>query len=90
VIGTGQTHSIRELCSVAFSHLGLNWQDYVVVDPALIRPADVELLIADPSKAHRLLGWKPAVSFNELIHMITDSDFDLLRKGPVGRDSIPR
>jgi GDPmannose 4,6-dehydratase len=80
VVGTGQTHSIRELCAVAFSHLGLNWQDYVVVDPALIRPADVELLIADPSKARRLLGWQPTVSFEDLIHMMVDADVALLRK----------
>jgi len=82
VIGTGQTHSIRELCAVAFSHLGLNWEDYVVVDQAFIRPADVELLIADPSKARRLLGWQPAVSFSDLIHMITDADLALLRGVP--------
>jgi GDPmannose 4,6-dehydratase len=80
VVGTGQTHSIRELCAVAFSYLGLNWQDHVVVDPALIRPADVELLIADPSKARRLLGWHPTVSFEDLIHMIIDADLALLRK----------
>jgi GDPmannose 4,6-dehydratase len=80
VVGTGQTHSIRELCEVAFSYLGLDWQDYVVVDPAFIRPADVELLIADPSKARRLLGWQPAISFEDLIHMIVDADLALLRK----------
>jgi GDPmannose 4,6-dehydratase len=80
VVGTGQTHSIRELCAVAFSYLGLDWQDYVVVDPTLIRPADVELLIADPSKAHRLLGWQPTVSFEDLIHMMVDADVALLRR----------
>ena len=80
VIGTGQTHSIRELCAVAFSYLGLNWQDYVVVDPALIRPADVELLIADASKARQILGWQPTVPFADLIHMIIDADLALLRK----------
>jgi GDPmannose 4,6-dehydratase len=80
VVGTGQTHSIRELCTVAFSYLGLDWQKYVVVDPALIRPADVELLIADASKARELLGWQPTVSFDDLIHMMVDADMALLRK----------
>lgn len=79
VVGTGSTHSIRELCSVAFSYLGLNWEDYVVVDPALIRPAEVDLLIADPSKVREKLGWRPKVSFEELIHMIVDQDLELLR-----------
>ncbi len=79
VVGTGKTHSIRELCSVAFSHLGLNWQDHVVVDPALIRPAEVDLLIADSSKAREKLGWQPGVPFEDLIHMIVDTDLELLR-----------
>jgi GDPmannose 4,6-dehydratase len=79
VVGTGSTHSIRELCSVAFSYLGLNWEDYVVVDPALIRPAEVDLLIADPTKAREKLGWRPQVTFEELIHMIVDQDLELLR-----------
>jgi GDPmannose 4,6-dehydratase len=87
VVGTGQTHSIRELCAVAFSHLGLDWQDYVVVDPTLIRPADVELLIADPSKARRILGWQPTISFEDLIHMMVDADVASLRRD--GRYSIP-
>jgi GDPmannose 4,6-dehydratase len=64
---------------VAFSYLGLNWEDYVVVDPALIRPAEVDLLIADPSKVREKLGWRPKVSFEELIHMIVDQDLELLR-----------
>jgi GDPmannose 4,6-dehydratase len=80
VVGTGQTHSIRELCAVAFSYVGLDWQDHVVVDPTLIRPADVELLTADPSKARRLLGWQPTISFEELIHMMVDADVALLRR----------
>ncbi len=80
VVGTGTTHSIRELCAEAFSYLGLDWQDYVVVDPALIRPADVDQLVADASKARRVLGWQPNVSFRELIHMMVDADLALLRK----------
>jgi GDPmannose 4,6-dehydratase len=88
VVGTGQTHSIRELCAMAFSYVGLDWQDHVVVDPTLIRPADVELLTADPSKARRLLGWQPTISFEELIHMMVDADVALLRRE--NRYSIPR
>jgi len=80
VVGTGATRSIRELCAEAFSYLGLDWQDYVVVDPALIRPADVDQLVADASKARRVLGWQPNVSFRELIHMTVDADLALLRK----------
>lgn len=80
VVGTGTTHSVRELCDVAFSYLGLNWKDYVVIDPALIRPADVELLVADPTKARTVLAWEPTVSFEELIHMMVDSDLAILRK----------
>ena len=80
VVGTGETHSVRELCEVAFSHAGLDWQDYVVQDPRFMRPAEVDLLVADPSKARRMLGWKQAVSFRELTEMMVDSDLDLLRQ----------
>ncbi len=80
VIATGKTHSVRQLCREAFSHLGLNWQDHVVVDPAFIRPADVDQLVGDTSKARQVLGWKPAVEFSELIAMMVESDLALLRK----------
>ncbi|MBM4429349.1 MAG: GDP-mannose 4,6-dehydratase [Chloroflexi bacterium] len=80
VVATGQTHSVRELCEEAFSYLGLNWQNHVVVDPTLIRPAEVDQLVGDASKARRLLGWQPRVSFPELIRMMVDADLDLLRK----------
>jgi len=80
VIATGKTHSVRQLCNEAFSHLGLNWQDHVVVDPAFIRPADVDQLVGDASKARQVLGWKPAVEFPELIAMMVESDLALLRK----------
>ncbi len=78
VVGTGETHSIRELCEIAFGHLGLDWHKYVVQDPRFYRPAEVDLLVSDSSKAHRELGWKPTVSFKELIHMMVDADIALL------------
>jgi GDPmannose 4,6-dehydratase len=80
VVGTGATRSVRELCEVAFSHVGLDWQAHVVQDPRFMRPAEVDLLVADPSKARRVLGWEEAVSFRELIEMMVDSDLDLLRQ----------
>ncbi|MGQ9493546.1 MAG: GDP-mannose 4,6-dehydratase [Anaerolineae bacterium] len=80
VVATGKTHSVRELCELAFSYVGLNWEDHVVVDPEFIRPADVDLLVGDASKARRVLGWQPIVSFEELIQMMVDADLALLRK----------
>lgn len=80
VVATGKTHSVRELCELAFSYVGLNWEEHVVVDPELIRPADVDLLVGDASKARRVLGWQPTVSFEELIQMMVDADLALLRK----------
>ncbi len=80
VIGTGETHSVRELCEVAFSYVGLDWRDYVVQDPAFMRPAEVDLLVADPSKARRQLGWEPRIHFKELIAMMVEADLALLSK----------
>ena len=74
VIGTGESHSVRELCEVAFRHVGLEYRDYVVQDPKFLRPAEVDLLVADPSKARKKLGWKPNVGFEELIRMMVDAD----------------
>jgi GDPmannose 4,6-dehydratase len=76
VIATGETHTVRELCEVAFEHVGLDWSRHVVVDPAFVRPAEVDLLIGDASKAHRVLGWAPKHSFRELVHMMVDADLD--------------
>jgi GDPmannose 4,6-dehydratase len=81
VIGTGEMHSVRELCQIAFSHVGLNYEDHVKVDPAFLRPAEVDHLLADASKAKRVLGWKPSVSFNELIEMMVDADLERLKNG---------
>jgi GDPmannose 4,6-dehydratase len=79
VIGTGQTHSVRELVEAAFSHVGLDWQKHVVTDPKYMRPAEVDLLQADPSKARRELGWSPKVGFRELVAMMVDADLERLR-----------
>jgi GDPmannose 4,6-dehydratase len=76
VIATGETHTVRELCEVAFDHVGLDWSRHVVVDPAFVRPAEVDLLIGDASKARRMLGWAPKHSFRELVHMMVDADLD--------------
>ena len=79
VIATGQTHSVRELCEVAFSAAGLDWQDHVKIDPAFLRPAEVDLLVGDPSKAQSTLGWKCDVDFYGLIEMMVAADLDALR-----------
>jgi GDPmannose 4,6-dehydratase len=80
VIGTGQTHSVRELVEAAFGHVGLDWRKHVVNDPKYMRPAEVDLLQADPSKARRELGWTPTVKFNELVAMMVDADLTRLRE----------
>ena len=74
VIATGETHSVREVIEISFSRLGLDWEKYTVVDPEYIRPAEVDLLIGDASKARKKLGWKPRVTFQTLIEMMVDSD----------------
>ena len=74
VIATGQTHAVRELCEIAFARVGLNWQGHVVVDPKFVRPAEVDVLQGDASKAKRVLGWQPRVSFRQLIEMMVDAD----------------
>ncbi|MEP7200747.1 MAG: GDP-mannose 4,6-dehydratase, partial [Chloroflexota bacterium] len=81
VIATGETHSIREMCEVAFNTVGLNYEQYVVSDPRFYRPAEVDLLIGDPEKAGRTLGWEPTVSFTELITMMVESDLKALSEG---------
>ena len=78
VIATGESHSVRDLLVVAFSHVGLNWEDYVKTDSSLMRPAEVEILVGDCSKAKKVLGWEPEVSFEEMIHMMVDADLQKL------------
>jgi GDPmannose 4,6-dehydratase len=80
VVATGETHSVRGLCEEAFSYLGLDWQDHVHVDPAFIRPAEVDQLVGDASKARRGLGWERKASFSELIAMMVEADLALLRR----------
>ncbi|MFN7210861.1 MAG: GDP-mannose 4,6-dehydratase, partial [Aggregatilineales bacterium] len=81
VIATGETHTVQKLVETAFSYVGLNWRDYVVQDPAFMRPAEVDLLVGDPSKAGRQLGWEPTMTFTELIHRMVEADLKLLRDG---------
>lgn len=78
VIGTGETHSVEEFVTLAFDRVGLNWRDHVVIDPAFYRPAEVDLLLSDPSKAHRTLGWRPHCSFEQLVNMMVDADVEAL------------
>jgi GDPmannose 4,6-dehydratase len=84
VIATGETHSVQEMCEIAFARAGLRWQDYVSVDPKLVRPAEVDRLQGDAAKAKRVLGWQPRVTFRQLIEMMVDADL-----GRVGRLAPP-
>jgi GDPmannose 4,6-dehydratase len=80
VIATGKTHSVERLLEIAFSHVGLDWKKYVEIDPKLVRPAEVDYLCGDASKAERKLGWKPKVSFEQLIGMMVDADMALVKQ----------
>ena len=79
VVSTGETHSVREFCEIAFDQVGLDWNDFVVVDEAFFRPAEVDLLIGDPAKAQDALGWKAETSFDQLVRMMVDADLDYLQ-----------
>jgi GDPmannose 4,6-dehydratase len=85
VVATGETHSVRELVDVAFGCVGLDWKKHVVVDPALYRPAEVDLLVGDPSKAKRVLGWTPKVTFEGLVREMVHADLERLRPQAVQR-----
>ena len=80
VIATGEMHSVADFCKLAFEHLELDYRDYVVKDPRYVRPAEVDLLLGDPSKAKKQLGWEPAVSFKQLVGMMVDADMARLKK----------
>ena len=80
VIGTGETHSVREFCEIAFSHVNLDYKEFVVVDEKFYRPAEVDLLISDPTKAKNELKWSPSVSFDSLVKMMVDADVARLKK----------
>jgi GDPmannose 4,6-dehydratase len=78
VIGTGETHSVKEFCEIAFGHVGLDYKDFVVQDQRFYRPAEVDLLISDPAKARKVLGWQPKVGFAQLVRMMVDADMKRL------------
>jgi GDPmannose 4,6-dehydratase len=80
VIATGVTHSVKELLEIAFSHAGLDWRKHVEIDPALLRPAEEDPLSGDASKANKILGWKPTVTFEQMVRMMVDSDLSLLSR----------
>ncbi len=80
VVATGETHSVRELCEIAFGRAGLDWTAYVVVDERFLRPAEVDLLVGSPAKAAEKLGWTPTVAFAELVEMMVDADIERLRR----------
>jgi GDPmannose 4,6-dehydratase len=81
VVATGETHSVQELVETACGYVGLDWHDFVVQDPRFMRPAEVDMLVGDPSKAGAVLGWEPKVTFTELIHMMVEADLELLKSG---------
>ena len=80
VIATGQVHSVREVLQMAFDEVELNWQDHVVIDPKFIRPADVELLVGDPSRARERLGWNPLQDLATTIRQMVRADLEITRK----------
>ncbi len=83
ILATGETRSVRELCELAFSHLGLNYEDHVVQDARFVRSTEDTLRVGDTTKAAKVLGWKPTISFQELITMMVESDMKALKEGPV-------
>jgi len=76
VVATGETHTVREFCEIAFGRAGLDWDKYVVIDERFVRPAEVDLLLGDPSRAREVLGWSPTVPFRDLVEMMTDADLE--------------
>jgi GDPmannose 4,6-dehydratase len=88
VIATGTAHTVRELCDIAFRHVGLNYEDYVTIDPQFLRPAEVDHLLGDPTKIRNELGWEPKVSFEEMVAMMVDADLERFKNGkPEPRDT---
>jgi GDPmannose 4,6-dehydratase len=78
VVATGETHSVRRFCEIAFGHVGLAWEDHVTINEKFMRPAEVDLLIGNPAKAERVLGWHRRTSFEDLVTMMVDADIALL------------
>ena len=85
IIATGETHSVRELCEEAFAHAGLDWREYVEMDKRYLRPAEVDILIGDASKAKRVLGWEPKTKFKELVRLMVDADMKFLEDKLAGK-----
>jgi GDPmannose 4,6-dehydratase len=85
VIATGETHSVQEFCEEAFGHAGLDWRQYVEIDKMYYRPAEVDLLIGDASKAKKLLGWQPTTRFKDLVKLMVDADVKALQDQLSGR-----
>jgi GDPmannose 4,6-dehydratase len=90
VIATGETHSVSEFCELAFAHAGLDWTEHVVTDPRFLRPAEVDVLRGDASKAHRQLGWSPQMSFAELVRLMVDADIAQQRQAVVHAEADRR
>jgi GDPmannose 4,6-dehydratase len=84
VIGTGETHSVREFLNAAFAYVGLEIEEHVRIDPKYFRPTEVEVLIADPSKSKKVLGWKPAIKFEDLVKIMMDADMKSVGLTPIG------
>jgi GDPmannose 4,6-dehydratase len=80
VVSTGETHSVRELCQLAFAAADLDWEEHVVLDERFLRPAEVDLLVGDPEKAHKVLGWHREVDFPGLVTMMVEADMELIRR----------
>ena len=79
VVSSDETHSVRELCEIAFARAGLDWEKHVLVDPKFYRPAEVQLLLGDSAKARKTLGWVPECSFQQLVHMMVDADIERVK-----------
>ena len=90
VISTGETHTVQRFCEIAFGHVGLDWQEFVKQDPRFMRPAEVDLLIGDPAKAKRVLGWTPEVSFEQLVTMMVDADMARLAQSSELSRVVPK
>jgi GDPmannose 4,6-dehydratase len=89
VIATGETHAVSEFCAEAFHYAGLDWKQYVEIDPRYFRPAEVDLLIGDASKAKRILGWQPRTKFKELVRLMVDADMKALADQLAGKVAAP-
>ena len=88
VIATNETHSVREFLVEAFGHVGLDWERYVEIDPAYYRPAEVDVLIGDYSKAKEKLGWEPKTRFKDLVRIMVDADMERLQKHLSGKGKL--